>query len=395
MVSEKMKSFVNGSSAIRAMFTEGKRLASIYGAENVYDYSLGNPSVIPPDSVKKSIIEILNTKDPNYIHGYPDNSGFEEVREYVAQQTNKEFGTDFTYKNVVMTTGAAAALNIIFKTILNPGDEVIVFAPFFGEYRNYVSNYDGKLVVVPTNKENFQIDIDSLEKNITPRTKAIIINSPNNPTGVIYTEETILKLSDTLYKKQEEFGTEIFLLSDEPYRRLVYDDANIPFITKYYDNSFVSYSFSKALSLPGERIGYVIANTNMSDFEDTMTALNVANRIMGFVNAPSLFQLVLPYVMNEQVDVNIYKKNRDKLYEILTSCGFECPTPEGAFYMFPKSLIEDDVEFCEKAKEYNLLLVPGSAFGCPGYIRLAYCVNYETIVNSEKAFKKLADFYKG
>ncbi|MBS4960354.1 MAG: pyridoxal phosphate-dependent aminotransferase [Clostridiales bacterium] len=395
MISEKMKTFVSTSSVIRAMFEEGKKMAAKYGAENVYDYSLGNPSVYPPSAVKDSIIHILNTEDPNLIHGYTNNSGYEDVRQFVAESTNQEFGTSFSMENVVMTTGAAAALNIIFKTILNPGDEVVVFAPFFGEYRNYISNYDGKTVVIPPDTATFQINFQAFEQALNKNTKAVIVNTPNNPTGIVYTEATIQRLGEILSQKEKEVGHSIFLISDEPYRRLVYDDTPVPFVSKYYKNTFVAYSFSKALSLPGERIGYVLVNSEIDDFEDTMFSLNVANRICGFVNAPSLFQRVLLDCMNLKVDVSVYQKNRDTLYDMLTSLGFSCIKPEGAFYMFPKTLIDDDVAFCTAAKKYNLLIVPGSTFGCPGYTRLSYCVSYDTIVRSEVSFKKLAKDFLG
>lgn len=394
MISNKMINFVKNTSAIRAMFEEGKIMREKYGAENVFDFSLGNPSVEPPASVKNAIIEILNNESPNFIHGYTNNSGYEDVRAYIADSINKEFETSYNFNNIVMTNGAAGAMNIILKTILNPDDEVIVFSPYFGEYKNYIENYDGKICLVPVNKDDFQIDMNIFERNINNKTKAVIINTPNNPTGAVYTEDTIKKLSEILYKKQKELNISIYLISDEPYIKLAYDNVSIPFIAKYYKNTFISYSFSKSLSLPGERIGYIVANSDMDDFNDIMFALNVANRICGFVNAPSLFQRIIPYCMNSKVDIDVYDKNRNKLYEILTELGFECVKPKGAFYMFPKSLIQDDVEFCKEAKKYNLLIVPGSSFGLPGYFRIAYCVPYEMIVNSFTSFKKLAEKYR-
>ncbi|MDD5944546.1 MAG: pyridoxal phosphate-dependent aminotransferase [Clostridia bacterium] len=390
MISDEMTRLVSGSSAIRAMFEEGIRLASIYGAENVYDYSLGNPSVEPPKEVKEAIIKLLDTEDPNFLHGYTPNSGYPDVRKAVAEHTNKKFGTNFTLDNVVMTNGAAAALNIIFKSILNPGDEVITFAPFFTEYRNYVSTYGCNLVVVPANIETFEVNFEEFEKLVTPKTKAVLMNTPNNPSGAVYSEETIKKIAAVMESKQEEFGTDIYLISDEPYRELVYEDIEVPYVSKYYKNTFVAYSFSKSLSLPGERIGYLIANTEMKDFEQMMPALNVANRVAGFVNANSLFQRVIPYCMDCKVDIEVYNRNRIDLYNKLTELGFKCVKPVGAFYMFPQTPIEDDVAFCNAAKEYNLLLVPGSGFGCKGHMRLSYCVSHDTIVNSFPAFEKLA-----
>jgi len=388
-----MIQLVSGSSAIRAMFEEGKRLASIYGAENVFDYSLGNPSVEPPLEVKKTIIKLLETESPNFLHGYTANSGYEDVREAIAQHTNKRFRTAFTSDNVVMTNGAAAALNIIFKCILNPGDEVITFAPFFTEYKNYVSSYGCKLVVVPANTETFEVNFDEFEKLITPRTRGVLMNTPNNPSGVVYSEETIKKIAAVMEAKQNEFGTDIYLISDEPYRELVYENIEVPYVSKYYKNTFVAYSFSKSLSLPGERIGYLIANTEMADFEKMMSALSVANRVAGFVNANSLFQRVIPYCLDCKVDVEIYNRNRIDLYNKLTELGFKCVKPVGAFYMFPQTPIEDDVAFCNAAKEFNLLLVPGAGFGCKGHMRLSYCVSHDTIVNSFPAFEKLAEKY--
>lgn len=390
MISDEMIKLVNGSSAIRAMFEEGKKLASIYGAENVFDYSLGNPSVEPPKEVKDAIIKILNSEEPNYVHGYTNNSGFEDVRQSVAEYTNKNFGTNFSLENVVMTNGAAAALNIVFRCILNPGDEIITFAPFFTEYRNYVSSYGCTLTVVPANTETFEVNFEEFEKLISPKTKGVLMNTPNNPSGVVYSEETIKKIAAIMDAKQKEFGTDIYLISDEPYRELVYENIEVPYVSKYYKNTFVAYSFSKSLSLPGERIGYLIANSEMKDFEKMMFALNVANRVAGFVNANSLFQRVIPYCLDCKVDIEVYNRNRIDLYNKLTDLGFKCVKPVGAFYMFPQTPIEDDVAFCNAAKEFNLLLVPGSGFGCKGHMRLSYCVSHDTIINSFPAFEKLA-----
>lgn len=394
MISNKMEKLVKGSSTIRAMFEEGKKLSAKYGEENVFDYSLGNPNVEPPEEVKKAIIDIVNEEPQNLVHGYMENSGYEDVRKKIADFINKKNNTNFTENNIVMTCGAAGGLNIILKTLLNPEDEVIVIAPFFGEYQNYVNNFDGKLVVVQSNKETFQPDIEALEKGITPKTKAIIINTPNNPTGVIYSEESLTKMAEVLKKKEKEYGTSIYLISDEPYKEIAYDGAEVPFLLKYHKNSFIGYSYSKSLSLPGERIGYVVANSEMDDYEDIIQSLNVANRILGFVNAPSLFQRVIGRILGAEVDVNIYKKNRDLLYNHLISLGFECVKPQGAFYLFPKSLIPDDKAFAEAAKKYNLLIVPGSSFGCPGYFRLSYCISYEKIEKSLQAFTKLAEEFK-
>lgn len=393
MISEKMKTLVSGSSAIRAMFEEGQRLAAIYGKENVYDFSLGNPSVPAPAKVKEAAIEILNSEDSLMVHGYMSNSGYEDVRLAIAKSLNSRFGTDYNEKNILMTVGAAGGLNAAFKAILVPGDEVITFAPFFGEYRNYVDNFGGTLVAVAPNLETFQPDIGGLRQAVTPKTKAVIINTPNNPTGVVYSEETIKAIAQVLNEKQAEYGIDICLISDEPYRELAYDGVEVPWLPDYYDNTIVGYSFSKSLSLPGERIGYLVIGNKMKDFDEVVSGLSVAIRILGFVNAPSLMQRIVMHCLEEKSDVAAYDRNREKLYSELLNLGFECIKPQGAFYLFVKSPIADEKAFCNDAKKYNLLLVPGSSFGCPGYIRLAYCVSYDTIVNSIPAFTKLAADY--
>ena len=394
MIAEKMQNMVKNSSAIRAMFEEGNRLAKIYGAENVYDFSLGNPNVPAPQAVKDAIIEILNEEDPVALHGYTNsNAGYEDVRQAVAESLNERFQTAFTGKNIVMTVGAAGGLNVALKILLNPGDEVITFAPYFGEYRSYTANFDGVLVAISPNTETFQPKLDEFEAKITAKTKAVIVNTPNNPTGVVYSEETIQKMAAILEAKQKEFGTDIYLISDEPYRELAYDGVEVPYLTKYYANTIVGYSFSKSLSLPGERIGYLVIPDEASDSADLLSAASVATRILGFVNAPTLQQKMVVKCLNEQTDISYYDRNRETLYNGLKECGFTCIKPEGAFYLFVKSPIEDEKAFCTAAKKYNILIVPGSSFGCPGYVRMAYCVAYETIVNSLPKFKELAKEY--
>ena len=394
MIAEKMKGLVANSSAIRAMFEEGNRLAGIYGAENVFDFSLGNPNVPAPEAVKKAIEDLVENEDPLVLHGYTNsNSGYADVREAVAKSLNERFGTAFEGKNIIMTVGAAGGLNVILKTIINAGDEVLTFAPYFGEYRAYVNNFDGVLVEVSPNTVDFQPKLDEFEQKITPKTKAVIVNTPNNPTGVVYSEETIKKMAAIMEAKQKEYGTEIFLISDEPYRELVYDGAEVPYLTKYYDNTIVGYSYSKSLSLPGERIGYLVSPDEVADSEDMLSAANVANRILGFVNAPTLQQKIVKACLNEKTDISYYDRNREALYNGLKECGFDCIKPEGAFYLFVKSPVENEKEFCEAGKKYNILMVPGSSFACPGYVRLAYCVSYETIVNSLPKFAELAKEY--
>lgn len=395
MIADKMKGMVANSSAIRAMFEEGNRLAQIYGRENVYDFSLGNPNVAAPEAVKKAIIDLLNDEDPVVLHGYTNsNSGYADVRQAVADSLNERFGTAFEGKNIIMTVGAAGGLNVILKTLLNPGDEVIVFAPYFGEYRSYTNNYDGVLVEISPDTETFQPKLDEFEKKITAKTKAVIVNTPNNPTGVVYSEDTIKKMAAIMEAKQNEFGTDIYLISDEPYRELAYDGVEVPYLTKYYANTVVGYSYSKSLSLPGERIGYLVIPDEVADSEDVLSAANVANRILGFVNAPTLQQKMVAKCLNEKTDISYYDRNRETLYNGLKECGFECIKPEGAFYLFVKSPIENEKEFCAMGKKYNILMVPGSSFGCPGFVRLAYCVSYETIVNSLPKFKELAEDIK-
>lgn len=394
MIAEKMKGMVANSSAIRAMFEEGNRLAEIYGAENVYDFSLGNPNVPAPQAVKQAMIELLDESDPVVLHGYTNsNSGYADVRQTVAESVNERFGTAFTGENIVMTVGAAGGLNVIFKTLLNLGDEVIAFAPYFGEYRSYTNNYDGVLVEISPNTENFQPKLEEFEEKITPKTKIVIVNTPNNPTGVVYSEETIQKMTEIMEAKQKEYGTDIYLVSDEPYRELAYDGVEVPYLTKYYNNTIIGYSYSKSLSLPGERIGYLVIPDEVADSDDVKSAANVAIRILGFVNAPTLQQKVVAKCINEKTDLTFYNRNRETLYNGLINCGFECIKPQGAFYLFVKSPVENEKAFCEEAKKLHILMVPGSSFACPGYVRLAYCVSYETIVNSLPKFQELAKKY--
>nr|WP_303015802.1 pyridoxal phosphate-dependent aminotransferase [uncultured Blautia sp.] len=393
MISEKMKPYVKNNSAIRMMFEEGNRLRAKYGADKVFDFSLGNPSVPAPDSVREAIIELVNTTDPTVLHGYMSNAGFEDVRQTIAESLNRRFDTKFSAKNLIMTVGAASGLNVILKTILNPGEEVIVFAPYFLEYGAYVRNYDGVLVEISPDTTIFQPNLAEFEQKITPKTRAVIVNTPHNPTGVVYSEETIKKLSAILEAKQKEFGTVIYLISDEPYRELAYDGVEVPYLTKYYNNTVVGYSYSKSLSLPGERIGYLVIPDEADGSEELISAATIANRTLGCVNAPSLIQKVVAKCVDAKTDLAAYDKNRQALYNGLKDCGFECIKPQGAFYLFVKSPVEDEKAFCEAGKKYNILMVPGSSFACPGYVRLAYCVSYETIVNSLPEFKKLAAEY--
>ena len=385
-----MEALVKGSSVIRAMFEEGKQMAARYGAENVFDFSLGNPNVPAPDEVNRAIIDIVENTDSVKLHGYMSNAGHDEVRQTIADSLNKKYGTSYGAQNIIMTVGAAGGLNVALKAILDPGDEVIAFAPYFGEYNNYVSNFDGKMVIITPDTKSFQPNLSEFEQKITNKTACVIVNSPNNPTGVIYSDETLRKMGEILENKQKELGTTIYLITDEPYRELAYDGAIVPWVPKYYRNTIVGYSYSKSLSLPGERIGYLVIPDEADGHEDLIAAAGVATRILGFVNAPSIMQLVIGKCIDASTDISYYDRNRNTLYEGLTKLGFTCQKPEGAFYLFMKSPLEDEKEFVNIAKKYHLLLVPGSTFMCAGYVRIAYCVSYETVVNSLPKFEELA-----
>ena len=395
MISGKMKPLVENNSVIRVMFEEGKRLAAIYGAENVYDFSLGNPNVPAPPEVEQAILDTLREEESTFVHGYMSNAGYEDVRETIAQSLNSRFGTRFSQKNILMTVGAASGLNVILKTILNPGDEVIVFAPYFVEYGNYVRNYDGQLTVISPNTADFQPNLEEFAEKITGRTKAVIINTPNNPTGVVYSHETLTRLAEIMRQKTKELGREMVLISDEPYRELAYDGVEVPYVTKYYADTVVCYSYSKSLSLPGERIGYLVIPDEFTDSEAVFTAATIANRVLGCVNAPSLMQRVIKRCIEADARVNLeaYDKNRNLLYQGLKKLGFSCIKPEGAFYLFVKAPEPDEKAFCARAQKHNLLLVPGSSFACPGYVRIAYCVSEDQITRAMSAFEALAQEY--
>lgn len=390
MISKKMEGLVKGSSVIRAMFEEGKAMAAKYGPENVFDFSLGNPNVPAPAEVNDAIIDIVRNTDSVKLHGYMSNTGHDEVRAVIADHLNKEHGTAYDAGNIVMTVGAAGGLNVALKAILNPGDEVVAFAPYFGEYNNYVSNFDGKMVVITPDIETFQPNFAEFEQKLTNKTACVIVNSPNNPTGVIYSEDTLRKMSDILEKKQAEFGRTIYLITDEPYRELAYDGARVPWVPNFYRNTIVGYSYSKSLSLPGERIGYLVIPSEADDYEDLFAAAGVATRILGFVNAPSIMQLVIGKCVDAATDISYYERNRNTLYEGLTKLGFTCRKPEGAFYLFLRSPLPDEKEFVDLAKKHNILLVPGSTFMCSGFVRIAYCVSYETVTGSLPRFAELA-----
>lgn len=393
MFSEKIITNLSNSSWIRLMFEEGERLSKIYGADNVYDYSIGNPYAEPPkevtDSLKKHILG-----EEKGIHRYMSNAGYTDVRQKVAEALQEESGVELSFNNIVMTVGAAGGLNVVLKSLLNPGEEVIVFAPYFVEYSAYADNNGGKTVVVPPDTSTFEPNLEAFDKSITNKTKAIIINNPNNPTGVVYSEETLRKIDDILDKKEKEYGTKVYVISDEPYKEIVYENIKVPSLLAIFRNAIIVNSFSKSLGLAGERIGYIAASSKIDQVDLLMNALSYCNRVLGFVNAPALFQKVIADSLKAKVDISEYERRRDFLYEKITSLGFECVKPQGAFYLFPKALIEDDVEFVRIAMKYNLLLVPGSGFGCPGYFRMSYCVKFDMIERSIEAFEKLVKEFK-
>jgi aspartate aminotransferase len=385
-VSEKITDFIQRSSWIRKMFEEGARLKKEHGPQNVFDFSLGNPNLDPVKAVKNSIVAAAQDSTPG-IHGYMPNAGFPDVRAAVAQKVKQDEGLEIDENYVIMTVGAGGALNVILKAILNPGDEVIILSPFFVEYVFYADNHGGKAVIVPTT-EAFSLDLSAIERAITVNTAGVLINSPNNPTGKVYSEEEIRGLGELLERKSKEIGRAIVLISDEPYRGITYDGIKVPGILQAYSSSIVATSFSKDLSLPGERLGYIAVNPAMEQATLTMDGLVLANRILGFVSAPGLMQRAVKTVLREVVDVSVYKRRRDRLYEALTSFGYQCVKPEGAFYLFPKSPLADDVAFVALLQKRLVLTVPGTGFGRPGYFRIAYCVSDETIEGSLKGFKE-------
>ncbi len=394
MFNENMYKLGAKGSDIRELFEYGKKRKQAIGVDKVFDFSIGNPSVPAPSIVNDTLVELIQTVEPTKLHGYTSASGDNFVKEAIAKYINNKYNTDVSGNLIYMTCGAAASLSITFRAILNPGDEVIVFTPYFPEYKVFVENASGKIVPVESSIPSFIPDFEALEKSINKNTRAVIINSPNNPTGVVYSEEVIKKLSDILRCKEKEFNQNIYLVSDEPYRELVYGDVDVPYITNYYDNAIVCYSFSKSLSLPGERIGYILVNPKCNDSVNVYKAICGAGRSMGFVCAPALFQYMVPKCLGYTSNIKVYEENREILYNELTKYGYEVVKPEGAFYIFMKSLDKDAYAFSELAKKYELLLVPSDSFGVKEYIRISYCVSKEQIINSLPAFKKLIEEYK-
>jgi len=394
MVNQEMKQLGNVRSVIREIFEYSKVRKAEIGKDNVFDFSIGNPSVPAPQIVNDTIIDLATNFDSVELHGYTSAQGDARVRAKISEYIKDKFGADVPANFLYMTVGAAAGLTIALKALCLPEDEVIAFAPFFPEYTVFSKNCGAKLVKVNPD-EKLMPNFEEFEKALTAKTKVVIVNSPNNPSGVIYPEETIKKLVAILEKKQKEFGTNIYVLCDEPYRELVYDKATtVPYVMNYYDNTIVCYSFSKSMSMPGDRIGYLAVNPKCADSADVYAAVCGAGRSLGFVCAPSLMQFVVERCIGNVADISIYKRNRDLLYDSLTEYGFDCVHPDGAFYLFVKAPSGDAKEFYERAKKYELLLVPADSFGTPGYVRIAYCVTTEQIERSLPAFKKLIEEYK-
>ena len=393
-VNEEMYRLGSQHSAIRELFEYGKGRAAEIGAENVYDFSLGNPTVPAPECVNETIRELTETTDSVSLHGYTSAQGDEAVRQAIADYINRRDGMSVAADDLYMTMGAAAALSLCFRALtVSREDEFIAVAPFFPEYRVFVEAAGAKSVVVPADTGSFQIDFEELKKRIGPHTRGVIINSPNNPSGAVYTEETVRRLASLLREKSAEYQTRIFIIADEPYREIVYDGVSVPSVPKYYDNTLVCYSYSKSLSLPGERIGYVLVPQSVTENRAVYAAIAGAGRALGYVCAPSLFQRVLVRCMGQTGDVEQYKRNRDLLYAGLTKIGYECFLPQGAFYMFVKALEPDADAFCEQARKEELLIVPGTGFGCPGYVRISYCVDADMISRSFPEFERLYKKY--
>ncbi len=391
-IAKKIEAVMEKSSWIRKMFENGARLKAEHGPENVFDFSLGNPNMEPPQKFKEILIDIIESDDPG-AHGYMPNTGYPFVRKAVADFVSEDHGVSLTENEIIMTCGAAGALNVTLKTILNPGDEVITPIPYFVEYNFYVDNHGGVLKTVKTNPD-FTLDLEAIKNAITPKTKAVLINSPNNPTGQIYSENSLEKLGEILRKKGEQLDRTIYLLSDEPYRKIIYDGAVVPSIFKAYDDSIIGTSYSKDLSIPGERLGYIAVNPKAKFKDKLLAGMALTNRTLGFVNAPALMQRAVAKLQGVSVDISHYAGKRKLLCEGLHKAGYEFITPPGAFYLFPKSPVPDDVKFVKILQEELILAVPGSGFGCPGHFRLAFCVEDRTIINSIPGFKRVMDKVK-
>lgn len=393
MIAKRLRESLDSSICIRDIFEEGKKLAEVYGAENIYNFSIGNPSVEPPAIVNQAMKDILEQEAPLALHGYPANVGHPEVRRHVAQHLNGKYGCNYNEQGIIMTSGAASALAMLCNTLLDAGDEVVTFAPYFWEYKSYVETFYGRLVPAQCNMETLQPDPETLKEALSEKTKFVLINTPNNPTGAVYTPESLRQVAQILEEKQKEYGHPIYLVSDEPYRKLAYG-IEVPYLTDYYRNTIVVYSYSKALSIPGERIGYVAMQPDIDDFADMVAGLTASMRYLGYVNAPSLQQKMLLKCVDASVDISIYEETRNILYDGLTQMGYTCIHPDGAFYLFMKAPEEDDAHFCEVAKEERILMAPGTAFYGPGWVRISYCVPAAVAERSLPGFKRLLERYQ-
>lgn len=396
MLNQKYLDMTSKESVIRKIFMYGMERSKVIGYENLFDYSLGNPSVAPPKSFDEALLDIIKNENPIAIHGYSPNAGNSLARQAIADDLNKRFGCSYTINNIFMTSGAAGAVSHALRAVITPdnNEEVITFAPHFPEYAPYVDGSHAKLVVVPADTTTFQINFDAFLSLINEHTKAILINSPNNPSGIVYTTETIQRLSEILLAKEKEYGHTIYLISDEPYREILFKGTDAPFIASYYHNTVICYSYSKSLSIPGERIGYLAVTNECDDYADFVNVCVQISRFTGHNCPPSLIQLAVAKTAGDTSVLSVYEENKNILYRELTAMGFSCVEPGGTFYMFPQALIPDANAFCEKAKEFDLLLVPSDSFGCTGHFRIAYCVPTEKVIRSLEAFRKLADFYK-
>lgn len=394
MYNDKMCELGNCRSAIRELFEYGKKRAQEVGADKVFDFSLGNPSVPSPKEIKETLIELISDCDSVALHGYTSAQGAYDTRKAIVCSLNTRFNTKLCPENIYITAGAAAGLCITIRALNSGDDEFIVLAPFFPEYRVFIESQGGKVKVVPYEDKTFSVNLIALEKAITEKTKAVIVNSPNNPSGVVYDEKTVKGITEILKRKSIQFGKPIYIISDEPYRELVYEDKVVPFLMNYYENTIICYSFSKSLSLPGERIGYICVSDKTNDWKNVYAAVCGAGRGLGYVCAPSLFQKVIEKCINSKTNIAEYDKNRTLIYGELSKMGYECVRPDGAFYLFIKALENDANQFCDRAKQKGLLIVPGDSFGAPGYARIAYCVKYDMIKRSLPAFKELIEEYR-
>ena len=391
MIVQKYKEMLSGKSVIRQLSEFATERGNEIGYENVFDYSLGNPSVPAPQEFTDSLIRLLQNANPMDLHGYSQSLGIPSVREAVAESLNKRFGLNYKKEHIFMTSAAAGAIAHAIRCVAVPGDEILTFAPYFPEYNPYINLSGAKLKIVPANTEDFQINFEQFENMLTDKVMAVLINTPNNPSGVVYSSQTMEKLAGILKQKSEEYGHDIHLISDEPYREIVFEGVDAPFVSKFYDNTIMCYSFSKSLSLPGERIGYLAVNPACRDAELIVNMCGQISRGIGHNCPSSLMQLGIVDVLDKTSDISVYETNMNILYKELVNLGFTCVKPGGTFYIFPKALEEDSIAFCEKAKKYDLILVPADSFGCPGYFRMAYCIDTEKVERSITAFRRFVE----